>query len=96
MSILPKVECIILVGAKGNEATKRSQNMAFLQHATTGNLNSALPASPPDQVDDLGPVILGTGAALIPITVIIAVVRIATGRIISRLHVDDCRQHISV
>ncbi|KAK0663019.1 hypothetical protein QBC41DRAFT_26822 [Cercophora samala] len=63
--------------------------MATLQYATAGNLNGVRPASPPGQVDDLGPVILGMGAALVPITIIIAVVRIATGRIISKLHVDD-------
>ncbi|KAK4172250.1 hypothetical protein QBC36DRAFT_294554 [Triangularia setosa] len=64
--------------------------METLHHAATGNLNNARPASPPGEVESLVAVILATGVVFIPITVIIAIVRIATGRVISRLHVDDC------
>ncbi|KAK0726315.1 hypothetical protein B0T21DRAFT_371363 [Apiosordaria backusii] len=63
--------------------------MTTLHHETTGNLNNARPASPPGEVDDLEPIILATGATLIPITVMIVTLRIATGRLISKLHVDD-------
>ncbi|KAK4663144.1 hypothetical protein QC763_0095530 [Podospora pseudopauciseta] len=66
--------------------------MTTLQHATTGNLNGNRPPSPSGQVENLEPVILGTGAALMPITVAIAMVRIATGRAVSKLHVDDFAQ----
>ncbi|KAK4201000.1 hypothetical protein QBC40DRAFT_172643 [Triangularia verruculosa] len=63
--------------------------MNTLHHATTGSLNNARPASPPGEVESLEPIILVTGAILIPITVVIVAVRIATGRLISKLHLDD-------
>lgn len=74
-----------------NGINHQSWNMTTLQHATTGNLNGNRPPSPSGQVENLEPVILGTGAALMPITVAIAMVRIATGRAVSKLHIDDCR-----